>query len=200
MSRLVAALSAIVLAGGRSSRLGQDKALLVLGGRPLIQHIVARLQAFSDDVLVVTGPTVRYRQWLDVPLFADEVQERGPIGGLYTGLKHARYEYSLVAACDMPFISHAVVELLRAELNGSVWAVVPEVAGHRIPTLAIYHKRCLEVIERLLDHHTSLQALLDAIPIRVISEAQIRAVDPDLRSFTNINTLTDWKRAMLLSL
>lgn len=193
--------SAIVLAGGRSYRLRQEKALLPWRGRTLIEHIVTLLKTLSDDVLVISGAESRYQEILDVRVLPDEITGVGPIGGLYTGLKHARYEYSLAVACDMPFISRAVIDLLRDELDGSVWAVVPEVGGHRVPTLAIYHQQCLVVIERLLaDKRTSPQALLDAIPSKVIPEEQIRAVDPALRSFININTLEDWERATQLSL
>ncbi len=190
-------LSVIILAGGHSRRFGHDKALLPWRGRTLIQDLVARLQELSDDVLVVSGTEIRYTEILDVPVYPDEIGNLGPMGGLYTGLKHARYAYSLAVACDMPCISHAVIDLLRDHLDGSAWAVVPEIEGHRVPTLALYHKKCLPVIAHLITHkHTSLQALLDAVPTKIISEEQLRIVDPELRSFTNINTLDDWKRCV----
>ncbi len=192
-------LSVIILAGGYSQRLGQDKALLPWRGRTLIEHIVAHFKRWSDDVLVVSGAEIRYAEILDVPILSDEIRNVGPLGGLYTGLKHARYEHSLVVACDMPLISQAVIDLLRDELDGSAWAVVPEVEGHRVPTLAIYHKKCFSVIERLLaQKRTSPLALLDTIPIKIIPEERLRAVDPTLRSFTNINSLEDWQRALSL--
>jgi len=188
------ALSVVLLAGGYSRRMGQDKALLPWRGRTLIEYLVAQLKAISDDVLVITGPQVRYRELLDVPIFADAIRGVGPMGGLYTGLTHARYDYSFVAACDMPLLSRAVIDLLKEELDGSAWAVVPQIANYRVPTLAIYHKKSRSVIERLLAHgHTSLQELLDAIPTKIISEQKLRQVDPALRSFVNLNTLTDWE-------
>lgn len=188
-------LSTIILAGGHSRRMGQDKALLPWQGRPLIQHLVAQLKELSDDVLVITGPEVRYTELLDVPVFADEPKERGPIGGLYTGLKHARYAYSLAVACDMPRLDQWVLKMLK--IDSSVWAVVPEVGGHRVPTLAIYHKNCVEVIERLLaEDHTSLQELLDLVPTKVVPESQLREVDPLLRCFTNLNSPEDWTSAV----
>ncbi|MCS7197787.1 MAG: molybdenum cofactor guanylyltransferase [Candidatus Bipolaricaulota bacterium] len=193
--------SVIILAGGRSQRVGREKALLPWGGRTLIEHIVAQCRRWSDDVLVTSGDRVRYQEILDVPIFADAIRDIGPMGGLYTGLKHARYEYSLAVACDMPFITRAVIDLLRAELDGSVWAVVPKIEGHRVPTFALYHKKCLSVIEQLLAQRcTSPLALLDAVPIAIVPEERFRAVDPTLRSFTNINTLQDWERSLKLSL
>jgi molybdopterin-guanine dinucleotide biosynthesis protein A len=187
--------SALVLAGGSSRRLGRDKALLPWQGHTLIEHIVAQLQAVSDDVLVITGREKRYLELLDVPIFADEIANIGPMGGLYTGLKHARHEYSLVVACDMPLLDRAVIDLLTSELDSSVRAVVPEVQAHRVPTLAIYHKECLFAIERLVSQEcTSIQALLDSVPIKIVAETKLRTVDPTLRSFTNINTLADWEK------
>jgi molybdopterin-guanine dinucleotide biosynthesis protein A len=195
------ALSTIVLAGGHSHRLGQDKALLPWRGRTLIEYIVSQLKAISDDVLVITGPQVRYGDLLDVPIFADNIKDVGPMGGLYTGLTHARYDYSFVAACDMPLLSRAVIDLLREELDGSAWAIVPKIADYRVPTLAIYHKKSLSVIERLLAQgRTSLQELLDAIPTKIISEQNLRQIDPALRSFFNLNTPEDWEELIRLEL
>lgn len=189
------AFSIIVLAGGCSRRLGRDKALLDWHGRPLLAHLVAQLQELSDDIVVITGPEPRYRDWLDVPIFADEIAGMGPLGGLYTGIKHARHEYGLVVACDMPLVSRAVIELLRSELEESLWALVPEVEGHRVPTLAIYHKNCISMIELLLAQgRTSVQGLLEAVPTKIVSEDRLRQADPSLRSFANLNTLEDWER------
>ncbi|MCX8103105.1 MAG: molybdenum cofactor guanylyltransferase [Candidatus Bipolaricaulota bacterium] len=188
-------LSAIVLAGGQSRRLGRDKALLLWQGRTLIEHIVAQLKELSDDVLVITGTERRYQELLDVPIFADEIKNIGPMGGLYTGLKRARYEHSLVVACDMPLFTKAITDLLESELDSSVWAIVPKVHGHRVPTLAIYHRGCLLTIEQLLAHgRTSLQALLDAVPVKIIPDERVREADPELRTFLNLNTLSDWEK------
>lgn len=187
--------SAIVLAGGHSRRMGSDKALLLWENKTIIEHLVAQLQQLSDNILVITGSEIRYRDLLGVPVFADELKDRGPLGGLYTGLKHARHEYSLVVACDMPLVSRALIELLSHEIDGKVWAIVPQVAGQRIPTMAIYHKSCLSPIKQLLaTERSSLQALLDIIPIKIISEGALRAIDPTLRALSNINSLDDWRR------
>ncbi|MCS6935960.1 MAG: molybdenum cofactor guanylyltransferase [Candidatus Bipolaricaulota bacterium] len=185
----------IVLAGGRSLRLGRDKALLPWGESTVIEHVVARCQSLSDDLLVITGEKIRYSDLLRVPIVADEIVDCGPMGGLYTGLKRARYEYSLAVACDMPLVRPELVQLLAQERVHRSWAIVPEVNGHRVPTLALYHKSCLSIIEQLLSRErTSLQALLDAVSVRVIPEERVRESDPDLRSFVNLNRLEDWER------
>ncbi len=219
-------LSVIVLAGGRSRRLGRDKALLPWRGSTLIEYMCARLREMSDDVLVVTGAERRYGDLLDVPIFADELRDCGPMGGLYTGLRHARHPYSLAVACDMPFVDRAVVDLFKSTLTPSpslaphpllpspsqgrgiggegegtggegALAVVPEIEHCRVPTLAVYHKDCLCVIEKLhAQGQFSLQALLDSVPLKIISEEKLRAVDPTLRSFVNINTQADWESCL----
>jgi molybdopterin-guanine dinucleotide biosynthesis protein A len=185
-------ISAILLAGGQSSRMGPDKALLHWHGRTLIEHLVAQMKELSDDVLVITGLEIRYDDLLDVPIFADEIKDCGPMGGLYTGLKRARYDYSLAVACDMPLVSRALMELLSHEIDGKAWAIVPEVQGHRVPTLAIYHKKCLPVIESFLaEGRTSLQALLETVPVKVMPESRLRKVDATLQCFTNLNRPED---------
>ncbi|MFN4218650.1 MAG: molybdenum cofactor guanylyltransferase [Candidatus Bipolaricaulia bacterium] len=198
-------ISVIVLAGGRSRRLGYDKALLPWRGRTLIQYLVTYLQEVSDDVLVVTGTERRYQELLTVPIFPDEIRDIGPLGGLYTGLKHARSPYSLAVACDMPFVNKAVIDLLKDNAEGRggfetrPWAVVPSIQNHRVPTCAIYHKDCLSVIEKLhAQGRSSLHALLDSVPLKILSEDEVRAVDPTLRSFVNINTQADWESCMPL--
>jgi molybdopterin-guanine dinucleotide biosynthesis protein A len=123
-------ISAIVLAGGRSARMGTDKALLRVGREYLIQRIVRQLQAHFSEIIVTTGEAVRYADLLDVSVFADRLKDCGPLGGLYTGLLVATPEYSFVTACDMPFLKPQLVALLRAEIDGSP-IIVPEVAGIR---------------------------------------------------------------------
>ncbi len=192
-------LSVIVLAGGESRRLGRDKALLPWRGRTLIEDLVVRLQKISDDVLVVTGAQRRYQEILHVPIFADEIKDIGPLGGLYTGLHHARYSYSLVVACDMPFLSKAVIDVLRSHIDQSVKAVVPSLQNHRVPTFAIYHKDCLGMIEKLhAQGRSSLQDLLDSVPLKIVPEEELRVVDPTLRALININTQADWESCMSL--
>jgi len=192
-------LSVIVLAGGRSRRLGCDKALLPWRGSTLIEYLVAYVQELSDDVLVITGAERRYQELLNVPIFADEIGDAGPLGGLYTGLKHARYSYSLVIACDMPLLSRAVIDTLKSNIEGAVWAVVPSIQNYRVPTFAVYYKDCLFIIEKLrAQGRFSLQALLDSVPLKIVSENELRAVDPTLRSFVNINTQADWESCMPL--
>jgi molybdopterin-guanine dinucleotide biosynthesis protein A len=190
-------LSAIVLAGGRSRRFKSDKALLVWGGEPMIVRLVRLLKPEFATVLVVTGPTRRYTAILDVPILEDAVKGKGPLGGIYTGLLASPTEDNLVLACDMPLLDLRVVSLLERERDGCE-AVVAEVNGHLEPLLGIYKKSCLARIARSLEQGAlAVHDLLASLQTRVIPEARIRAVDPELRSFANVNTQEEldlWRR------
>lgn len=184
-------VSAIILAGGRSRRFGKDKALLIWDGEPLISRLVRLLKAQFREVLVVTGSRRRYTEILDVPILEDIVKDKGPLGGIYTGLLASSNEDNLIMACDMPLLDLRVVSLLLNERDGSQ-VVVPEVRGHLEPLLGIYNKSCIPQIEELLERG-SLKAhdLLHKVVTKVIPEDRIRAINSDLRCFTNINSQAD---------
>jgi len=187
-------LSVVILAGGRGRRLGQDKAALPFGGGTLLQHVVDHLSALTDDVIAV----VRRDQTLTVRgarMVADRRPEGGALVGIGTGLQAARYAWSLVVACDMPFISLPLVRYMRA-LTRCHDIVVPHVEAGYEPLHALYHRRCAAEVwqaldsgqHRLISFHTGLR-------VREIGQAQLDAYDPQGRSFYNINTPEDLAQA-----
>ena len=193
----ISKLSAIVLAGGHSRRLGSDKALLLWQGEYLIQRIVRLLKQRFKEIWVVTDETKRYKDLLDVPVLEDVIKNKGPMGGLYTGLLASTNDYNFVTACDMPLVNLNVIDLIIREIDGSQ-VIVPEISGFKSPTIALYHRSCLLKIEKMLKSKDwSLQSLLRSVSTKVISEESIRRVDPQLRCFTNLNTPEDWQRLTL---
>ncbi|UCF10824.1 MAG: molybdenum cofactor guanylyltransferase [Candidatus Bipolaricaulota bacterium] len=179
----------IVLAGGRSARMGRPKHTLRVGGARILDRIHRRLGARFAETLVVggdgvTAPTgARYvpDRWLD----------HGPLGGIATGLSAMRAELALVVACDMPDIRPGLVDLLLSYGDG-VDAVVPVVRGYDEPLLAVYHRRCLEPAARLLGAGIRpVRALYDTVAVHRVPDRDLRRVDPDLRSFTNLNCPAD---------
>ncbi|MBI3658894.1 molybdenum cofactor guanylyltransferase [Candidatus Acetothermia bacterium] len=171
-----------------------DKALLQIEGEYLIQRIVRQLKAHFSEIIVTTGETRRYTDLLDVPVLEDKIKNCGPMGGLYTGLQAATNEYSFVTACDMPFLNPALVEFLIAQIDGTADVIVPEVGGVRCVTRAIYGKRCLSTIEKLVgQRRLSLQALVDTAPAWVISESELHKIDPNSSSFMGFNIIEEWK-------
>jgi len=151
-------LSAAVLAGGQSRRMGEDKALLPLvpGGRPLLAVVLDRLSAVADDLFVVASDRPAYDRFA-VPVYPDEIAEAGTLGGIATALRRARHEHCFVVACDMPFLRPAFLAWMAAQRR-SYDALVPRVPGESRQgsgaiwqTLhAIYGVDCLPPIERRL--------------------------------------------------
>lgn len=183
-------VTGIILAGGRSSRLGRDKALLCFEGKPLILRLVRLLEGLCPEVLVITGEERRYMDLLDVPVVADLVKGVGPLGGLYTALAVSSHDHNLVLACDMPLLKPHLLTLLFARIELAPWAeaIVPEVRGELEPFPGVYRRNSLRKLARLLKAgRFRVQGLLELLACATIPEEEIRAIDPGLRSFTNLN-------------
>ncbi len=200
-------LSGLILSGGRSRRLGQDKALLRLWGPQgptLLEATVARLAAVCDEVLVVVD---RPRDW--PPLSARVVFDRRPgggaLGGIYTGLAEAHFPFALVVACDMPFLS---LELLRAMAGRTRdydvllprWGRGAQAPQGRVePLHAIYGRPCLEPMRALLERgERRIVAFFPDVRVRYVEEDELARLDPQGRAFHNINTPQDLAEARAL--
>jgi len=186
-------LSAILLCGGRSRRMGRDKGLIEWQGEPLIVRLATLLQGLFQEVLVVTGRERRYTDLLDLPILEDKIEGIGPLGGIYTGLLHSAHDYNLVIACDMPLIKPELIALLVEEIDES-WIIIPQVRRSLEPLLAIYSKRCLPAIEQLISSkRLKLQGLCELVPTKIVPEERLREADPKLESFLNLNAPEDLK-------
>jgi molybdopterin-guanine dinucleotide biosynthesis protein A len=187
--------SAIVLAGGQSSRLGTDKAFLLADGQPLVARIVHMLSALSDDLIVVTNEPERFQSLaLPVRLVPDERPGVGALMGIYSGLRKARYSRALVVACDMPFLS---LELLRymLPLADAHDIVIPRLGGLLEPLHAVYSKACLSHMAALLEQgQRRVVAFFGEVRVRHVEEDEVDRFDPCHTSFVNVNTLEDWER------
>lgn len=197
--------TAAILAGGASTRMGTNKALLRLrpGGPTLIEMVAHRLrEAGFARPLLITNASHDYA-FLGLTCVPDDLPGCGPLGGLYTALSHSQSARTLLIACDMPFLSS---ELLRymAALPGEAEAWVPrwvEDGEQRLePLHSIYSQACKSVIEaRLNARRFGLIQLLDNLNAHYIEEPVLRKHDPRLQSFHNVNTVKDWEAALLIS-
>lgn len=193
-------LSGVVLSGGHSRRLGQDKALLRLWGPEgptLLEATVARLAAVCDEVLVVAD---RPRDWPALParVVFDRWPDSGALGGIYTGLAEARFPFALAVACDMPFLNP---ELLRAmagrprdyDVLIPRWGRSAESPPGRVePLHAIYGRPCLEPMRALLEAgERRIVSFFPAVRVRYVEEDELARLDPHGRAFRNINTPQD---------
>lgn len=199
--------SAIILAGGFSSRIGQDKSLLELNGKPLIKHVVDAVKPIVDEIIIVTSSQERADQYAKVTgthvKFVIDIDDaKGPLIGALTGLQQATGKYSLLLPSDAPFVSREVIELLFDLCPGRS-AVVPRWPNTDIePLQAVYNTRiALEAAKiAVSEGKQKVSDMLDIMQgIRYISTLVIQEIDPDLKTFFNINTPIDLKKAEVLA-
>jgi len=190
---MIADCTAIILAGGESQRMGRDKATLALGEHSLLQRVVAIVQPLFPQVLVsVRQP----RPDIELPQICDTQPNAGPLAGLCAALEKSTTPWIFAVATDMPFVQAALIEhlaLRRADFQ----AVVPVVAGHPQPLAAFYTVGALAVIQDLLagNGKRSLRAALERLNVCYVDESELRAADPGLRSFFDLDTPEDLAQA-----
>lgn len=190
--------SAAILAGGVGKRLGTNKALLEIKGRTILDHIMEKmLEVFPSVLLVVKdgdsplagdyGPRVK--------VVADLLPGKGPLGGIYTALEYSPAPYVFVMACDMPYPNLELVRRLLSEAPGRE-AVVPRRGSYIEPLFAVYHRDTRQRIKKRLEAgDLKIHDFIDEINARFLEEEDICGCDPDFRSFFNINTPEDLKKA-----
>ena len=198
--------SAIILAGGSSSRFGQDKGLLQLTNKPLIRHVLDRVGDIVDEKLIVVSSKSQVEQYLKVidpsiDVLVDTANGCGPLAGALTGFEKACGEYSLVLPCDTPFVSKDVL-LLLLELRMNKNAVIPRWPnGYIEPLQAVYRtKPALEAARNALcAGKSNVQAMVDRLrSVRYVSTLVLEQLDPELRTFFNVNTPLDLKKTELM--
>ena len=195
-------VTGIILAGGKSRRMGENKALMQLGNDSLIGHVIHRMHRVTDELLLITNSPTEYRH-LGVSMHGDIFPDTGALGGIYTGLTHASHDATLCVACDSPFLEPKLLTYLVSIL-GEYDAVMPETFTHHDDTTqitlqtlcAVYSKRCLSIIESMLrESELRVHALAERAHIKRISPEIWQEFDPDGMSFFNINTPEDFERA-----
>lgn len=188
---------ALVLCGGRSTRMGRDKATLPFGAEPLLQRVVRLVGACVDDVVVVARAGQLLPPLPDgVRVVHDEVEDQGPMGGLVPGLKATSAEAVYATGCDVPFLRRAVVDLLFERLAHHAVAV-PEAEGRLHPLAAVYRVDVLPVLEDLFaaGRRRPRELFAQVATLRV-DEASLRAVDPPLDTLANLNTPQAYEAAL----
>ena len=187
--------SAIILAGGKSSRMGRPKALLEFDGAPLIFHLARRLKDLFDEIVVVAAPEQELPE-LPAMVVRDEVAHQGPVGGIYYGLKAAEKEICFVTSCDVAFLNPSLISyFLRQIVNYDV--VVPYWEERLQPLHAVYQRSVLPLLkEQLARAELRPIYLYDKVRTLRIGEDEIRSFDPEGLSFLNMNTPSDYEAAV----
>jgi molybdenum cofactor guanylyltransferase len=191
----IADATAVVLAGGKSSRMGRPKSLLLFDGEPLIVHIVRALKQMFAETIVVAAPEQELPD-LPVILVRDEVAYQGPVGGIYYGLKATSGNFCFVTSCDVPFLNLALISHLASQmLNHDV--AVPYWENRFQPLHAAYRTSVRPLLKEQLDRGELRPVyLFDKVRTRKIGEDEIRRFDPEGLSFFNMNTPDDYERAL----
>jgi molybdopterin-guanine dinucleotide biosynthesis protein A len=191
-------ISVAILAGGQSKRMGQDKAFLEVGGRPVIERVIARVEPLTDDLFISANNAHKYGQF-GLPIVPDVYPDKAALGGIYSAIRAARHNYVLIVACDMPLLNSDLVRHL-VSLAPSADVVVPVANPPQPETLhAIYSKQCLPAIEtRLLASKLRVIGFFDDVKIRYVDRAEIARYDPDFYSFINLNTPEEWRKVCAL--
>lgn len=188
-------VSAAVLAGGESRRMGRDKSLLELDGEPLIARVVSRLAELSDDILVITNDTEKYEWLADRVRFASDLggAGQGPLAGIGAALQAARHDVVLVVATDMPFLNTDLLAYL-VEKAETVDVVVPVIEEGRPETMhAVYRRTCLPAIKQRLEaNRRKITGFFEDVRVCEVPVKELQRFDPELQSFLNANTPEQW--------
>ena len=186
-------VSGIILAGGKSRRMGVFKPFLLIEGRRMIDVIIDKLRPFFGEIMIVTDNKNKFLGFKDVRVVEDLVKECGPLGGIYTGLKEMSDESGFFIACDMPFLHNGLIErILDATVEGGriQEVVLPLVEGKIEPLHSVYSKRILPKIKTALEQkRLSIKDFLKDCRCKYV---EVR--EDERKSFANINTREDLKQ------
>ena len=196
--------SGIILAGGKSTRINTNKSMAHIGDKKMIEHVLDNVSGIVDEVLVVAGDLVQREKISTVICGAgithDSIIGYGPVAGILAGLQSAKGEYAMVVACDMPFVNPDVVDFLFSLAYGYD-AVVPKWSDGNIEPLHAIYKRnstikaCESAIEK--DDRRIISPLNALSRVRYVSIEKIKEIDPELKTFINVNTRGDLERISL---
>ena len=188
--------TAIILAGGKSSRMGEDKALLPFGDRPIVERMLEELRPHFDDLILVTNHPERFWHLSGVRLVSDVHPGEGALGGIFSGLLASVGRHHLIVSCDLPFLNHLLLDYLWSLRNwGDV--VVPLTHEGLSPMLAVYDRHALPAIRRALDAGvTDPIALYPELKVHYVREDEIVRYDPLLRSLRHVSTPEAYQAAL----
>jgi molybdenum cofactor guanylyltransferase len=179
-------VTGVILAGGKSSRYGTNKALAKINGIPLIEKVIRVMGSLFQDLVLITNTPDEYA-YLELPMYEDLIKGLGPIGGIYTALNSIKNDAGFFVACDMPFLNPDLIRHLVG-IRGDFDVVVPEISGKMETLHALYAGRCIPAVRRLIDlHEYQTIRCFSEVSVRYVKEEEIRRFDPKLESFFNVN-------------
>ncbi len=194
-------VNGIVLAGGKSVRLRHNKIAQIIGQKSLLDRVVSQVCPLCHEVIIVTGREGKIPE-IDscrARVLRDVIADKGPLGGIYTGLEASDCFYNLVVASDMPFINRSLLEYM-VQISEGFDMVVPALDSLFEPLHAVYSKNCLAPIKHLIhESQLGIHGLLALVKVRYVERDEIERFDPQHLSFFNINTAADLEKARELA-
>jgi molybdopterin-guanine dinucleotide biosynthesis protein A len=189
-----ASCAGIILAGGLNRRMaGRNKARLPIGGQTILDRLLVLFRAFFDPILIVTNQPGDYLEE-GVILVTDLIAIRSSLTGIYSGLFYCPRPQAFITGCDMPFLKQELLELLLQKFEPRWDVVVPVTEEGFQPLSAIYSRRCLKPIaDQLAEGNLKVSHFFSKVNLKEVPETSLRQVDPELRSFFNINSPEDMK-------
>jgi molybdopterin-guanine dinucleotide biosynthesis protein A len=184
-------MNAIILAGGKSSRYGKNKALINFNGITLIEKIVKGLKPLSKIYVVGSSKTDYTFLEEKVSILEDIFPDKGPLGGIYTGLKHSDSQYNLIIGCDMPNLNYQYYNLLL-EQKKDYDVLVPQYGGYLEPLAGVYSRTCLTPIKESLEsNQLRIISFYHKVKVNILDEEMIQEIAKPTRLFFNINYKKD---------
>lgn len=184
--------SGVILAGGQSKRLGgQNKAFIQIGGRRIIDRQLDVYRRLFDQIILVTNDPVAYMD-VDALIVSDHYEQRSSLNGLHAGLFAAAHDYVFCTACDTPFVNDTLIACMLKQIDPKADIIIPSTDSGFEPMFAVYKKSCLPAMVWQLERELlKIQGLFRKLRVKAVAEAELRAIDPELISFFNVNTPED---------
>jgi molybdopterin-guanine dinucleotide biosynthesis protein A len=180
-------MTGVILSGGKSVRMGQNKAFIKIEGIPIINRIYILFKELFEEVMIVTDRKELFTNF-DSNIFPDLLPNMGALGGLYTGIFYSTYHYSFCVACDMPFIKKSLVQYLIENIRNED-VIVPRTTDGLQPLHAVYSKNCLGPIKRVIDQGKyKIIDFYDLVKVKILEQKDFASLDPLRESFINVNT------------
>ncbi len=183
-------LTAIILAGGKSSRMGTDKGLVLVNGKPMVEYLLDLFNVFQIPTIIVTNNPI-YKQF-NVPIFEDLIKDKGPLAGIYTGLMNVETEKNIIVSCDIPGITLKIIDLLIQVSLGESPTII-SYKGKKHPLIGVYPKNIKDdILKHIQDEKLKVTTCLEDLGVNIMELEHFNIKNTELK-LRNINTKEELK-------
>jgi len=180
-------LTAIILAGGKSFRMGEDKGLMLLGGISMVQHVIDGVKSLVDKILIVSNKKEEYKH-MGYPVYEDLIRDKGPLAGIYTGLFHSQTKMNIVLSCDIPYVTEELIKYL-IEKSGNYDITIPIKGSKTHQLIGVFNRNCLASFKNSINKdELKLTSAFENLNLNIVDANHF-----DEKLFANINSKHDIK-------